>query len=112
MLLFRKKDRVKVTVHHFGADGFMASAYDGKLGVHNCYGSSREAAEEMARVQLRQFQERERNGIRKPVTHDFRTQARRGFLYFQCAKFVVFSCFILKTSGNLTNTLESIKFYI
>jgi hypothetical protein len=72
-----KKDRVKVTVNQFGVDWYMASAHDGTKGVHNCFGTTPEAAKAMARLKLKQFQEEVRSGIRKPVTHDFTTQGRR-----------------------------------
>jgi hypothetical protein len=57
MFLFRKKDRVKVTVNQFGVDWYMASAHDGTKGVHNCFGTTPEAAKAMARLKLKQFQE-------------------------------------------------------
>jgi hypothetical protein len=71
MFLFRKKERTKVTVTQFGVDWYMASAHDGTKGVHNCFGTTREAAKAMARVKLKQFQEEVRNCIRRQVTHDF-----------------------------------------
>jgi hypothetical protein len=74
MFLFRKKDRVKVTVHQFGVDWYMASAYDGKLCVHNCFGTTPEAAKAMARLRLKQFQE---DKTPRRITHDFTTQGRR-----------------------------------
>jgi hypothetical protein len=74
MFLFRKKERVKVTVNRFGVDWYMASAHDGTKGVHNCFGTTPEAAEAMARVKLKQFQE---DTTPRRITHDFTTQNRR-----------------------------------
>jgi hypothetical protein len=70
VLLFRKKERIKITITKWH-DGYRADAHDGTLGAYMCFGTSPGAAEEMARLKLRQFQEDERNGIRKPVTNDF-----------------------------------------
>jgi hypothetical protein len=74
LFLFRKKERVKVTVHQFGVDWYMASAHDGTKGVHNCYGSTREAAEAMARLRLKLFQE---DTTPRKITLDLTTQNRR-----------------------------------
>ncbi|MBY0144276.1 hypothetical protein [Neobacillus niacini] len=53
-----KKERIKikVTLWH---DGFRADARDGKNGVavYNCFGTTPEAAEEMARLKLKQRQD-------------------------------------------------------
>ncbi|MEH7439548.1 hypothetical protein V7182_18890 [Neobacillus drentensis] len=57
MLLFRRKNRIKVTIFYNGDGGYKAMATDGKLGVYNCYGSTKEAAKEMALFKLRKFQE-------------------------------------------------------
>ncbi|WP_180229971.1 hypothetical protein [Bacillus sp. AFS073361] len=49
--------RVKVKVWYHGENNYNAMATDGKLSVFSCYGTTREAAEEMARYRLRIFQE-------------------------------------------------------
>jgi hypothetical protein len=56
MFLFQKKNRIKIEVCEWH-DGFRASAYDGKCSIHSCFGTTPEAAEEMARLKLKQFQE-------------------------------------------------------
>jgi hypothetical protein len=56
VFLFRRKNRVKVTVFKDG-DGYNAMATDNKLGVYNCYGSTEEAAKEIALYKFRKFQE-------------------------------------------------------
>ncbi|MBT2697245.1 hypothetical protein J7E79_07450 [Bacillus sp. ISL-40] len=60
MLFFRRKNRIKVQVFYAGDDGYSAMASDGKLGVYNCYGRTKEAAKEMALYRLRKFQEKQR----------------------------------------------------
>lgn len=74
MFLFRKKERVKVTVNRFGVDWYMASAHDGTKGVYNCFGTTPGAAEAMARVKLKQFQE---DTTPRRITLDLTTQNRR-----------------------------------
>jgi hypothetical protein len=73
VLLFRKKERIKITITKWH-DGYRADAHDGTCGAYMCFGTTPEAAEAMARLKLRQLQEDGRNGIRKPVTHDFTTK--------------------------------------
>jgi hypothetical protein len=61
-----KNERIKIKITQWH-DGYRADAYDGTQGAYMCFGTTPEAAEAMARLKLRQFQE----GERKPVTHDF-----------------------------------------
>jgi hypothetical protein len=56
-LVFRRKKRVKVTIFYNDIDGYRAMATDGERTVYNCYGSTKEAAKEMAIFKLRKFQE-------------------------------------------------------
>ena len=58
MLQFRKKDRLKVKVWTAEEDGYVAMASDGDRAVWNCYGSTREAAKEMAINKLRIYKEK------------------------------------------------------
>lgn len=55
-MLFRK-NHVKVKVYHVSNDCFSAWATDGKLNVYNCYGSTKEAAKEMAMLKLSKIQD-------------------------------------------------------
>lgn len=52
-----KRNNVKVKVYHVSNECFSAWATDGKLNVYNCYGSTKEAAKEMALFKLNKFQE-------------------------------------------------------
>ncbi|PAE33333.1 hypothetical protein [Bacillus sp. 7884-1] len=63
-----QKKHVKVKVYHYNEDSYVATATDGERTVCECYGSTREAAEEMARLKLRHFQEKDLN---RPVDFDF-----------------------------------------
>jgi hypothetical protein len=69
MLLFRKKDNIKIKVRALNAGGYDATISDGTMTVFQNYGSTREAAEEMARYQLRKY----KADADKPRTsyHDF-----------------------------------------
>lgn len=55
-MLFRKS-HVKVKVYLVSNDCFSAWATDGKLNVYNCYGSTKEAAKEMAMLRLSKIQD-------------------------------------------------------
>ncbi|MDR7239144.1 hypothetical protein [Neobacillus drentensis] len=44
-------------VFYAGNDSYVAMATDGERAVWNCYGSTKEAAKEMALYKLRRFQE-------------------------------------------------------
>lgn len=52
-----KRNNVKVKVYHVSNECFSAWATDGKLNVYNCYGSTKEAAKEMAMLRLGKMQE-------------------------------------------------------
>jgi hypothetical protein len=59
MFQFGRKNRINIKVRALVAGGYDATISDGTLTVFNNYGSTREAAEEMARYQLRKYQAEE-----------------------------------------------------
>ncbi|NWQ40368.1 hypothetical protein MLOOGBEN_06605 [Bacillus sp. EB106-08-02-XG196] len=75
MFLFRKMDSINIKVRALNAGGYDATISDGTMTVYNNYGSTREAAEEMARYQLRKY--KADSGKPRTSYHDFTTQARR-----------------------------------
>jgi hypothetical protein len=63
MSIFKNRDRIKVKIFDYG-DHFIASAGTKDITVCNCYGTTREAAKEMALFKLKQALEEI-----KPPTH-------------------------------------------
>ncbi|WP_028392710.1 hypothetical protein [Bacillus cihuensis] len=57
---YYRRGKIKFTVYDFG-DHYNVSASNGKLSVHQCFGSTPEQAKEMAIWRLKTFDDRNKN---------------------------------------------------
>jgi hypothetical protein len=67
MFFLRRKKRIKVRTSLAENGGYYASATNGYMSVYDSYGSTKEAAIEMALFRLRKFEEEEAEKEKAPI---------------------------------------------